>query len=965
MSRRHSRALLSPVLVGRAHELAELGKALDAAGTGSGATFVLTGEAGIGKSRLMREIRRISAEQGVSTLAGRAVQTSAPIPFRPIAEALLAAHRCGRVGDDPSITPFRNVLGELVPDWFVGTPADRSGVSVLHIAEGFLRVARSCARAGGATLVVLDDLHWADSETLAVVEYLADNVSDEPVLLVVSARPEPASGPVRALVALAERRSATWLRLPRLSSYQEVELARGCLGDLEVPAEVRRLVADRADGNPFFVEELLAGLENDGALVRRGQQWLVHRPGARAPSAFAESVRRRFGSLARIDQDVLIGAALLGRRVDAELLALVSGCDRSLVDGALRAGSAGGLIETHGRRCRFRHALARDALLAELSPDDRATRAASALAGLCAARPGLEGGWIETAADLAELAGQHHLAVTHLLEGGRRALRSGALTSAESAHRRALALSRGTSLELDATEALVETLGSVGRAEDAFPLGEVLLAQLGEAEDTVDPHRARRRSVHFALARASVTGTDWPLATAHIDAVDALGGHDDLLSRARLDALRAEVALGERRLADAGRLAEAALGAAERSGDADLSCEALLVHGRCLRLTDLDAAATAFTRARIVAREAGLAHREARALAELGFLAAHRGGDTESLYEARRLARACGAFDTEAVAENALNTAAWSRGDPDAGLTHANAAVRLARRYRLGELMPATLVGLAAQHALRGDREAMDAVLAEAEPLIRGDTTELIAQHAQCRAVCAFAGDDLAEAASELASAGELARLGRPTIVPPMLGMAPILLALAGESPGDLIAVFRARNYHRDPRLAAMLAAAEAVHLARAGGLRAAEANMARALRAVTPNGFVPAVIARLVASAAAEQGWGDPVAWLGAALVTFEARKLPAPAQACRTALRRFGRPTPRGEDMLTARERDVLTLIARGLPNREMAERLFLSPRTVEKHVERLLAKTGSANRSQLATYVLRRDAVVHADS
>jgi DNA-binding NarL/FixJ family response regulator len=120
----------------------------------------------------------------------------------------------------------------------------------------------------------------------------------------------------------------------------------------------------------------------------------------------------------------------------------------------------------------------------------------------------------------------------------------------------------------------------------------------------------------------------------------------------------------------------------------------------------------------------------------------------------------------------------------------------------------------------------------------------------------------------------------------------------------------------------------------------------------------------RVCAQAALADGWGEPVAWLREAADYFAARGDDKVAAACRSLLRRAGAPVPRrraggarvpGRLLalgVTEREAEVLRLAARGLGNREIAERMFLSPRTVEKHVERLLAKTG-LRRDQLATY------------
>jgi DNA-binding CsgD family transcriptional regulator len=119
----------------------------------------------------------------------------------------------------------------------------------------------------------------------------------------------------------------------------------------------------------------------------------------------------------------------------------------------------------------------------------------------------------------------------------------------------------------------------------------------------------------------------------------------------------------------------------------------------------------------------------------------------------------------------------------------------------------------------------------------------------------------------------------------------------------------------------------------------------------------------RLAAEAALADGWGEPVAWLREAAAYFAARGDDRVAAACRALLRRVGAPVPRpagDEDLpgplralgVTEREADVLRLVAQGLGNREIAERMFLSPRTVEKHVASLLSKTG-LRRGQLAGY------------
>jgi DNA-binding CsgD family transcriptional regulator len=949
--------LLAEVVVGRADELSALRTGVERAAAGTGSAMVLLGEAGVGKSRLLREVQSWCSEVGAVALVGRAVDTATAVPFRALAEALLGAYRTGPVAEDPDVAPFRTALSRLVPDSAEEPPAG-AAASLLHMAEGFLRVARSRARAGRGCVVLLDDLQWADGETLAVVEYLADNIRDEPILLVVAVRPpagnaDTAGPPV--LTSLVERRAATLVPLSRLGVEDVVEMVRGCLGDAAVPAEVLRLVVDRADGLPFFVEELLAGLRNDDALVREDGRWVVHRPQrGRPPATFQESVRRRVASFEPTAQQLLRDAAMLGRWIEPTLLSTVSGATPDRVEAALRGGSDLALLEDHGIGIRFRHALTREAVLADLTPPERISGSRRVLTALRATHPELPGDLVEVAADLAEAAGEHGAAAELLLEVGRRALGRGALTSAESAQRRGLALADGAPARQEITAALIETLGLSGGVEDAFPLGEVLLAAMEDDAATADPDGSRRLGVHLSLARASAAATDWALATAHLDRARGLIVGTGAAARTTVDALDAVVALGEHRVHDAEQLAESAVVAADRAGDPDLLCEALLVHGRCVRMHDLAGASAAFGRARDVARGASLAHREARAMTELGFVESYRTGDAAVLRAACALAEACGAPETEAVARQALSASAQLQGDVALSLEHADAGLALARRYRLGQLVPAILIMKAAALALRGDTAGMEAVLAEAEPIIDDEPTEVIAAGAQARAMCALANDDLPGAVTHLAAAAERARTSPPTVLLPMLVMYPLVAAVRGEEdPRPMVDAIVGHGHDCTvPMVAGLLAAAEAVWAGHHGD-PAATTILCAALDDVAPTPLLHAVVARLASTAALADGWGTPESWLTRALATFVAHDLQALATGCRTALRRV---TP-STSALTDREEQVLSLVMEGLPNRSIAERLFLSPRTVEKHVERLLAKTGTANRAQLATYAVRR--------
>ncbi|MGH3983032.1 MAG: AAA family ATPase, partial [Pseudonocardiaceae bacterium] len=254
-----------PVLVGRNRELGVLRRDVEAARRGAGGEVLLLGEAGVGKSRLVTEACGIAREAGLTVLCGRAVQAERPAALRPLAEAVRSGVRAGGLPAHPDLDPFRATLGRLVPQWAAGDGA--GDPSLVLLGEAVLRLARVLGWRRGC-LLVLEDLHWADPETLAVTEYLADNLRAEPTLLLATLRPGSANPAVRLAHTLQARNSATVLDLNRLNRSLVTAMVRACLGDMPAPPEVDAFVGSRADGVPLFVEELLTGLATTGALFR-------------------------------------------------------------------------------------------------------------------------------------------------------------------------------------------------------------------------------------------------------------------------------------------------------------------------------------------------------------------------------------------------------------------------------------------------------------------------------------------------------------------------------------------------------------------------------------------------------------------------------------------------------------------------------------------------------------------------
>jgi DNA-binding CsgD family transcriptional regulator/tetratricopeptide (TPR) repeat protein len=963
------RQVLCPVLVGRDDEVQVLLDGLDRAAEGHGATFVVLGEAGVGKSRLVREVSRSARSRGLTVLTGRAVSGGVPVAFRPLAEAVLGGLRRHGELDPPELRRVRPVLGRLVPELFPGGP-ELAVESPVVLGEGLLRLLR-LLDGGPGCLLVLEDLHWADPETLAVLEYLADSLADERVACVATLRAEEAGAGRDLIGRLADRRAARVVELDRLGDETVVGVARACLGTAALPAQVESFLCARADGLPFLVEELLAGLVGAGVLTEQDGRWSATGPlGSMVPPTFADAVGRRLSALSAGARGVLHAAAVLGRRFDWSLLAAVTELDDTDVVAALRQAVGAQLVVAAADGFRFRHALTRDAVLGDLIAPERARLAERALTAVAQAHPDLPGGWCELAADLAEAAGNRPRAAGLLLEAGRRALAAGAVATAEAALLRARELVPGDcALAVSIDDALTDVLALAGHVDRAFELGERLLARL----DLASRLPSGGAELHLRLGRAGVAAGRWEVAARHlaaargIPAVQRAGPTDGWT--ARLGALDAQVALGQGRLREAGRLAGTALAEAERAGLPAVACEALEVAGRVARQRDLEAAEAAFARGLAVATAHGLELWRLRALHELGTVDQLRTESVERLRQARAVAVEVGALALVATLDLQIAAGLIKQFRADEGLAAARASAAASRRLRLATL-PMALVHQAAAHAQRGQVEEMEACLADALELAPDDLDVRGSAWGHCRATVSLLPEDRARARAEMTTGARLLQQSPATVAPPFLGLRVLLLALDDDATARAEAErVRGSAAIRHRIVASLLGYAEAVLLGRAG--RGAEAGAAVA---ATEAGMGPLVAwyrqyaRRLAAEAALADGWGDPVAWLREAAAFFATRDEGTVAAACRALLRRAGAAVPRarrGDSVVpanlrvlgvTSREADVLALVAEGLTNRETAARLYLSPRTVEKHVASLLAKTGCRRRAQLAGYAAR---------
>jgi DNA-binding CsgD family transcriptional regulator len=928
-----------PVFVGRRAETTALRSALGAAHIGRGAAVALTGPPGIGKSRLLREAAATAAAWGVPVLRGRAVLSGTASAFRPLTEALLGALRHAPVPDDPALAPFAPALARILPQW--RTPGPRPDDSVVLLGEAVLRLLT--ALDGNGALLALEDLQWADPDTLAVVEYLADNAATERLLVVATARDEP--GPARELLrGLAARDACTVLAVPPLSDVDVDAMAAACLGG-DVPAATGAALRRRAGGTPLLVEELLAAGVDAASAV---------------PATVSELVGGRLAALPEGARRCVEVAAVLGARFDWRLLPGVLSRPALDVLTALRFATDIDLLEPDGEdEFRFHHALGRDAVIAAMLPPERAQWARRALDEVAAAHPALDGPWCDLAADLALRADDTRRAAELLHEAGRRNLAGGALASAEAVLRRAVGLTQSG----DRTAAIDETLANVlalsGRTGEAVAAGRRVLERARPGAGTA--------RAHLRLARVHATAGAWGEARADLDAARAALGDPpaDQGLALRVDSVATQVALGDGRFADAATSARGVLARGESCGADDAVCEALLVLGRLARREDLATADELFIRARRVAEAAGLALAAARAAAELCIADVQTSLRVDRLYDARDRAAAAGDLGTVAVLDLQATASHGARWELDEAVAAAARCAAASRRLRLPTLPKALVLGAVAE-TLRGGPHDLERVLAEAIGLAPHDT-HLLGETAGARGYRALTAADDARALRHFDDAVAAFRL-RPNEVTgsPAIGFWILMHTVADldrTEPPPPPEPFADRWSHGLSRFAEAVAAGRRGEAATATRLFA-EADLC--MREPVDIGWFRLQARRLVAGAALADGWGDAAAWIREDLPVLDARGEERWTAALRGLLRRAGEAVPRRraaelptvlrQRAVTAREADVLALVAEGRANREIAERLFLSPRTVEKHVERLLAKTGATRRAELAAWAAR---------
>ncbi len=965
--------MLCPVMISRDTELRQLTAALHEAENRQGSIVFLTGDPGVGKSRLANELTAEAESRGFHVVSGRAVESASPLPFRPVTEALMKIARSDGIPHSPEITDYRPALASLVPVWGQSAADGEAEISPLILGEALIRLLSLYD--GPGSVLVLEDIHWADPETLAIVQYLADNLAGKQVLCLATLRDSAPSAGLDTVRSIHARRAAPIIAIPRLSDAEVEQLAACCLDDEVPPTVTRRLLAS-CDGLPFAVEEILAAAAASGEITKGPSGWLVNDAiTTGVPASIIGSVRNRLASLGPEVTNLIVAAAVLGRQFDWTLLPRLAAVTESAALLALDRAHAVQLIEPcpGTDMFRFRHNLTRDAIVSDLLPPDLASRSAAAAAAIEDAHPGLPGIWCEQAAELHKAAGNPVRAANLLLEAGRRALHQGALDSAaETLEEARLALSTASAadplLAITIDEALAETLELAGDRERLAPLADHLIEALELAG--ADPRRQALIRIRTARLEAE---SNPAVAADQLAAARCIADNlDDTVLASRVDAAAARCALVSTDLDRAERLASRSLAAAQRAGlsgwAADVAFESLEVLGRRERMRDLRAARAAFQRAFALAGGSDFAIRRIRALHELGMIDMLQDGATGRLIEARRLAHRAGAISTVTVADLQLANV-WSlKPDLDRAMASALACEESARRINARKMRALAVSVQALISGIRADRAIADATAERAEGIAPGDSEVLFITWGQARVTASLFADDISRAVEESMVARPYA--SHMTVGAPRRawGYYALLQATAGLDGRGAIQQAKQAGAALG-WIQGLLVYAEAVLEGRDGHQARATALADEGQGQLAP--FAPwwnHLVRRLVAPAALEDGWGQPVTWLREATGEFEATGHVKLASACRGILRKAGERVPRsgrGDAQVppqmrrlgvTSREMDVYLLVAQGLSNSEIAARLFISPKTVETHVASLVNKTGQAGRRELVAHAAR---------
>jgi DNA-binding CsgD family transcriptional regulator/tetratricopeptide (TPR) repeat protein len=1011
--------LVSPTFVGRREALDVAAEMLARVIAGQPSHLLVAGEAGIGKTRLVQAVGDLAKARGCIVASGRSIPLgSGELPYAPIREALRA------LAADLDPPTLRAVLGADGPDLARITPglgpegprraaSSVSGEARARVLEAFLGMVGRLARIAPVVLV-MEDLQWADSASLDLLSFILRVLRDERVGLVLTLRTDGLDhrGRLGGWLGEVERLDAVWrVDVEPLTPAETRDLVAAIRGSEPTDDLVDRVVR-RSDGNPLFVEELLA---HDDA--RAG--------GAALPATLLDILRSRVATVPAAARDLLDVLAIAGGDVDVDLAAEVSDMPPDGFDSAVEASVARHLLVLERAqppaRLAFRHALIADVVSDSIGPVEmtRLHRAwAEALTGRAtgpgSGEPGL---WAEIAAHW-DAARDEEWAFAAAIRAAGEAEHAYAFSAAFLQYRRALD-GWGRVAEPEAL-AGIDRVDVLTRAANAAWLGggEGQIPLLREAIELAD----RAGDVRRRAALQGRLGHAW-LAVGDHSAARVL--YDHALATMPQDATREERAFMLSRLAQARRLAgafheavrvaEEAVVAARAVGDRAIEAHATNTLGAaavglgrcayaaaCLReavaiaveVGEPGEVGRAYTNGVEVLRVAGHDH-EAIALGEEGMERLRAMGMEASfgrivrsqvaltefhlglwVAAASRLERAFGPLDgapalgaTPSLAlERAVSTTELyvATGAWDAVSTRLADVRGYLDRSDPDEQWAGPYATAAAEMALWQARPR-DALEAVEFGLGRIELTDDVAWRIRLLCLGTRALADLAEVARDRrdldARSGALAAAARllERTEPATAEIAGMDGGLALELAAEVATTAGEETRLRGSSDAAAWHAAADLWLARERPYPRAYA-LWRAAEASLVSRDRPSATAALQAAAGIARRLGAAPLLREIEALARRARIRPeGPAEVVGAPPSGAGDPDPAAAAAaqvgLTAREREVLELIAAGLTNRQIADALFISVNTAGIHVSRILGKLGASTRTEAADIAWRQ--------
>jgi len=985
-----------PPLVGRAAELRRLSDLLTEAEAGQPVVVLVSGDAGVGKSRLVTELSARAASRGFTVLSGHCAELADTVPYLPLADALRDAvtgpSARGPVADALASRP---VLSRLLPDRQASEAGDLPGLAQQQLFGAVLGMLAELAEAG-PVLLVLEDLHWADRSTRDLVTFLSRVLHRERIALVATYRTDDMHRrhPLRPVVTeLLRLPSVTAVDLGPLDSAAMAEHLTMLSGGLLAAPDLDGLIR-RAEGNAYYAEELLAAAERPSRLAAGTSAT----GGPVLPAGLADLLLARTERLSAAAQQVLRAAAVTGRHVDDELVMRASGLATPEYEDAIREAVAQGLLIPDGHGLAFRHALLREAIYADLLPGER-TR----LHGLLAELLSDERRLAEVPGSAAELA-YHSLASHNIPSAFAASVQAGEeaerLAAPAEAHRHYdLALSLwdrvGEPEKLGGVErgdlALWSALTSAESGDISRAVHQLrrLVSFLGPDSDPVLRSRAGRRLAGFLL---EVDEDEEAQAVARV-AVAVLPADPPSEERSAALATLARTLLADQDPGPARAVAEQAREAGRVAGAPWVVADALVTLGTLAeRDGRIKTAIASYARALAQARHGTMIGAELRAEFNLARIHLERGnlGDASSTAhhgiqraEQAGLAMAPYGYDLQYVhylahyaegtwdhaQEVADGFAVRVASEAEARLSAMAMFLGVARgsdsvAQRLSWLEPFMqrdqfveyiARGLMAEHAYwKGD---ISTVLAESEATVNAAVAWGGEDAPQLIRVAAVWLGALADRAVAARSSGDAAR------------------AAATESEADRVIEFARAGGRHHGRPAISLGVDGRGWLARAEAewRRASGDNDPAAWQAVLDEfgpgyGYEAARSRWRLAEALAEAGRRDEAQhqWQLAAAAADQLGAAPL-RRTLADLGRRLGLAATGGSSgsagsgagaagagplaALTAREVEVLRLLAAGHSNREIGAALFIAPKTASVHVSNILGKLGASSRTEAA--------------